>query len=236
VITVNVWEKVNRLVNKPKGKGTFAETAVVRYLNENGWPHAENRRLRGRFDPGDITGCPGLCIEVKYAGGNLKLPMWLRQTETERQNTNADYGILVIKPPGLGIRRTGQWYAAMYAEDWERLLFSVGMTTEMGTMAVLGGNEVHKLAEHMYHRFEDGRGGGYRTIDSSVLIRGKGIKDPKRWYRVTTLGNMVKLLRLAGYGSEPDDSGKLSHNVEDLGVADEHAECDRAGGPMEREP
>src|SRR5690606_4660297 len=50
---------------KPRDTGTRAETAVVRYRRDHGWPHAERRALRGNQDAGDITGTPGVCWSVK---------------------------------------------------------------------------------------------------------------------------------------------------------------------------
>lgn len=229
-------------MNKPKNDGTWAETAVVDWLQLNGHPWAERRSLKGSQDWGDVTGCPGLCIEVKYCGtGVPRIAQWLRETRAETENSNADYGYLVIKPPGLGHRRTGLWWALMYAQDWERLLFQVGRTPEAMTLAVLSGNEVHKLAAYMYHRFRlvTEPADHHMAPDRSILIRARGVKDPKRWYRVTSLENMNELLLRAGYGSraESPDTGKLSHNLARPGVADvRHDDGDRTSRTVEGQP
>lgn len=85
---------------RPKDKGTDAERAVVRYLQANGFPHAERRALNGSTDRGDVTGCPGLVIEVKHRdreSSDLQINQWLDETETERLNAHADIGLLVVR-------------------------------------------------------------------------------------------------------------------------------------------
>lgn len=94
-----------------KAKGTRTETAVVRYLTEY-WPHVERRAMRGTKDVGDITGTPGLVWEVK-AGSRLKIPLWMTQTETERINAVADFGLLIVKPVGVGVTRVDEWWSIM---------------------------------------------------------------------------------------------------------------------------
>lgn len=109
-------------MNKPQAIGTRAETAVVRYLQANGWPNAERRRLRGRLDAGDITGTPGVCIEVKggdqarYASDN-DIADWLAETWVERGNADADVGVLVVQRRGVGPTNAGRWWAVMRLGD-----------------------------------------------------------------------------------------------------------------------
>lgn len=98
------------VVTPSKAKGTRAETMLVRYLRDRGFPYAERRALTGARDLGDITGTPGVVWEVK-AGTRLLIPEWLRQTEVERNNAKADMGVLVVKPKGLGDANVGQWWA-----------------------------------------------------------------------------------------------------------------------------
>lgn len=103
---------------RPKDIGTEAETAVVRYLRDNGWPHAERRALSGAKDLGDITGCPALVWEVKggaaaKSAGPKDVDRWLDETETERLNASADIGILVKARAGYGVRRVGMWWAVV---------------------------------------------------------------------------------------------------------------------------
>ena len=110
-------------MSKNKAKGTAFETDIVRFLVDNGFPYAERRALAGTFDLGDITGCPGLVWEAKNHK-TLKFSEWLDETETERQNANADYGVLVAKRRGKG--DAGEQYAVMRVADMVRLLKQAG--------------------------------------------------------------------------------------------------------------
>lgn len=112
-------------MSKAKQKGTAAETAVVRYLNEHGFPTAERRALAGVNDKGDVTGIPGLVIEIK-AGARLEIPAWLRETADEIANARADHGILVIKPKGKGEKSVGEWWAIVPLAEMVELLREVG--------------------------------------------------------------------------------------------------------------
>lgn len=106
------------MTNRPKAIGTAAESAVARFLRENGFPYAERRALRGTEDAGDITGTPGVCWEVK-GGQAAKFPgdgqvdKWLRDTDTETDNAGADLGILVMQRGGYGPTRCGSWWAVV---------------------------------------------------------------------------------------------------------------------------
>ena len=86
------------MTNPSKQKGTTFETAIVNYLNANGYPYAERRALAGSVDKGDIAGLPGIVIEAK-ATKALAVSTHLAETEAERQNAKADYGILIWKRP-----------------------------------------------------------------------------------------------------------------------------------------
>jgi hypothetical protein len=104
--------------NKSGEIGTAAESAVTRVLRDNGFPHAERRRLEGRNDRGDITGTPGICWEVK--GGNaarrasdLVVQKWLMETEQERVNSHSDIGVLVVQRANIGAPRAGLWWAIL---------------------------------------------------------------------------------------------------------------------------
>lgn len=106
--------------NPSKNKGTAAETAVVRWARDHGYPHADRQPLRGNRDAGDIALTPGVIVEVK----NRRLPTgiptavdlteWMRQTESEREVARADVGILVVKRNGT--TDPGRWFA--YVTAW----------------------------------------------------------------------------------------------------------------------
>ena len=117
-------------MSKAKQKGTAAETALVRFLQGQGFPGAERRALGGGGageDLGDITGIPALCMEVKNHA-TYKIPAWLKETEIERQNARADFGILVVKPNGIGMTsdKVGQWWGIMPMQMMMDLLREAG--------------------------------------------------------------------------------------------------------------
>lgn len=112
-------------MSKSKQKGTAAETAVVNYLRDNGFPTAERRALAGNNDLGDILTGPGLAWEVKNHGV-YKFPEWIAETADERDNADADYGVLVVKPRGVGTTRTGDWWCVLPLEQMAQLLRDAG--------------------------------------------------------------------------------------------------------------
>lgn len=115
--------------NPSKNKGTLAETAIVRYLRDNGFAGAERRALHGAFDLGDVTGIGPLVIESKaYKSGasDGQVAKWLAETELERQNAGADYGLLVMKRVGIASHRAGEWWAVLPAWQFVSLIGKPG--------------------------------------------------------------------------------------------------------------
>lgn len=110
-------------MSKAKQKGTAAETAVVRYLRDNGFIHAERRPLTGSNDMGDITGCGPIVFEVKNHKA-LDLAGWLKELEVETANAKANIGAVVAKKRGT--TNPGDWYAVMPFE------WLVGLLKEAG--------------------------------------------------------------------------------------------------------
>lgn len=106
-------------------KGYAAEAAVVKFLRDNGFPHAERRVAGASADRGDITGLPALCVEVK-AAARYEIGGWLVETTTEAGNARANHGLLVVKPKGVGYTRVGDWWAVMRLADMTRLLREAG--------------------------------------------------------------------------------------------------------------
>lgn len=88
-------------MSKQRQKGTSFETLIVEFLRANGFPYAERRALHGTADKGDITGTGPLVWECKNHK-TLALSEWLRETEVERRNADADHGVLVVKRRGVG--------------------------------------------------------------------------------------------------------------------------------------
>jgi hypothetical protein len=115
------------MVNKSKNVGTAGESAVVRVLIASGWPNCERRALTGSQDRGDVAGVPGFVIEVKAGkaaetASDAQVVAWLEETETERHNDNAAYGVLVMKKKGVGHENAGRWTAVMWSDAYAHLL------------------------------------------------------------------------------------------------------------------
>ncbi|MDH6460138.1 hypothetical protein M2302_000289 [Micromonospora sp. A200] len=103
---------------RPRDIGTKAESAVVRYIQPNGFPHAERRSLRGALDAGDITGTPAVCWEVKggdaaRTASDLMIERWMAELTRERENARAEVGILVVQRAGVGPANAGRWWAVL---------------------------------------------------------------------------------------------------------------------------
>lgn len=194
------------MVNKSKAKGTTAENLVVGYFREHGFPHCERRALAGILDRGDIAGMPGLAVEVKWGSGTLKIASWLTETGIERLNANADHGVLVVKPFGMGEKNAGSFYAIMVSADFDRLVNQVQALSNPGIFVVDGQPypySARTLAAEVRAGISDPRLAPREVF--AVALKPPGTKDkPERWYRVMTLHHMTRLLRAAGYG-EPEN-------------------------------
>jgi hypothetical protein len=111
-------------MSRSKQKGTLAESAVADYLKST-WETVERRVLSGKNDKGDIAGIPKIVIEVKNQK-SYKFSEWLKETKIEQINAEADYGVLVVKPNGVGVSKTDQWWAVLPLEDLVSLLRKAG--------------------------------------------------------------------------------------------------------------
>jgi hypothetical protein len=106
-------------VSKSKQKGTAAETAVVRWLQDRGYRNVERRSLSGVNDRGDIAGIPGVVIEVKNHQ-RMALPEWLAELDVEMKNDKAKTGVVIHKRKGT--TDVGEWYATMPVNVWLELI------------------------------------------------------------------------------------------------------------------
>lgn len=114
------------MVNKPKIKGTMAESAFCKDPKVlERFPHVERRTLSGKYDQGDISGMVGLAVEIK-SQKSYKFKEWLKETAVEKTNARADFGILVVKPNGVGLDSVGEWFAVMTVSDMLDLLQEAG--------------------------------------------------------------------------------------------------------------
>ena len=94
--------------NPAKAKGSQAERAVVAWLKQNGYQYADRRLAGATLDKGDISGIPGVTIEIKNHA-KLDLAGWTAELEIEMKNDNAWTGVVIHKRKGKG--DVGQWYA-----------------------------------------------------------------------------------------------------------------------------
>lgn len=106
-------------MGKSKAKGTKAESAVVQYLRDNGFPYAERLALQGNKDRGDVTGIPGVVIEVKDHV-RTELAEWLKELEEEMGNAKTSLGGVWHKKRGT--TDPGRWYVTMDGEAFVALL------------------------------------------------------------------------------------------------------------------
>lgn len=99
-------------------RGAQVERAVVTWLRDHGWPHAE-RAVRTGYttasrtstDPGDITGTPGIVWQVTDRGDidqDSVLARRLAETEAQRVAAEDDLGVLVVKR--RGVADPGRWW------------------------------------------------------------------------------------------------------------------------------
>ena len=102
-----------------KKKGTAAESAVVTYLRAMGFIQAERRTLNGAHDRGDITGIPGVVIEVKNCA-RQELGSWVAEAELERDNDRASLGAVWHKRRGKG--DPADWFVTMSGAQFTDLL------------------------------------------------------------------------------------------------------------------
>lgn len=110
-------------MSKQRAKGTAAETAVVRYLRDHGFPHAERRALHGSADRGDVTGLGPVVLEVKNHKTH-DLAGWLTELSIEIYNAGAATGAVVAKRRGT--TDAAAWYAILTFGDLVELLLQAG--------------------------------------------------------------------------------------------------------------
>lgn len=110
-----------------KRRGTGAETAVVAYLRDHGFPHAERRALNGNHDRGDIGGIPAACIEVKNCA-RVELAEWLGEVTDETANAGAAWGVVWHKRRGKG--SPADWYVTMTGHTFTSLLHAATSSQE----------------------------------------------------------------------------------------------------------
>lgn len=103
-----------------KQRGAETQTAVAGWFAAHGWPFAESTGA-GRSGV-DITGVPGLAVEVKGRSGFRPME-WLRQACGERRN---GVPFVVWRPDGYGPARIGEWPVMLTLADLTDLLRAAG--------------------------------------------------------------------------------------------------------------
>lgn len=108
------------MTNRPKNIGTAAETAVVRYLRENGFPDAKRLTLQGASDIGDISLGDGWPITIEVKGGHAaenasdgQVQLWLNEAHREMENAENQLAVLVLKRKGKSAASAGAWWVVM---------------------------------------------------------------------------------------------------------------------------
>ena len=98
-------------VASPRKIGTAWETAVVTYLNREGFRSVERRALHGSRDIGDLTGLPGLLIGCKNER-TIRLSTYMDELQVQRANLADSNGVRgpifpleVVKRRGAGVDR-----------------------------------------------------------------------------------------------------------------------------------
>lgn len=107
-----------------KRVGAAAEQKVCDWLAENGWPHAERRRLRGSSDCGDVAGVIGCTIEIK-AEKRIDLSGYMTELAVEMANNGDHHGVAIVKRRGT--TDVGRWYAVMPVALWAALAKEAGL-------------------------------------------------------------------------------------------------------------
>lgn len=120
-------------MSRSRAKGTAAETAVVRYLNDHGQPAAERRALHGAADKGDVANVfarrpfragdgytlDAVVLEVKNCA-RTELAAWLDELAVEMRNAGAELGAVIHKRRGKG--DPSEWFATLPLHVLVRLL------------------------------------------------------------------------------------------------------------------
>jgi hypothetical protein len=106
-------------MNRPKIKGTAAESAIVRYLQECGFADAERRAIAGVNDRGDIAGIPGVVIESKDCV-RTELATWIDEARKEGATAHAPVWAVWHKRRGKG--SPAEWFVTMTGEQFVHLI------------------------------------------------------------------------------------------------------------------
>lgn len=102
-----------------KARGMRSQLVVAKWFAGNGFPWAESTGA-GRSGS-DITGMPGLAVEVKARRDFAPLA-WLRQARTG----SAGVPFVVFRCDGQGEANVGEWGALLRLDDLTELIRGAG--------------------------------------------------------------------------------------------------------------
>jgi len=108
-----------------KHRGYRSQKVVAQWFVDHGWPFAESTGA-GRSGS-DITGVPGLHVEVKARRAFSPLA-WLRQTGKEAE-THSGLPFVVFRCDGQGEANVGEWAVLMRLDSYTQLLHEAGYGT-----------------------------------------------------------------------------------------------------------
>lgn len=117
---------------RPKAKGTKAETDVARWAIGYGMYDAERLALKGTGDVGDVRLVPGVFVQVKdgYTSGkdpsDFLIGKWLDRVEEQRKAGGWSVGLLAHKRAGKGSPNDWRWYV-----DGRTFAFLLGMVMDL---------------------------------------------------------------------------------------------------------
>lgn len=103
-----------------KRRGADTQRVVAEAWRGDGWPYAEavGAGANGR----DITGTPGIALEVKARAGFDPLA-WLRQAD---RNAHGDLSAVVLRPNGAGPVSVDTWPVILAHGAFRALLRAAG--------------------------------------------------------------------------------------------------------------
>jgi hypothetical protein len=107
------------VTSSQKRKGSRAELDVVKYLRTR-QIKADRIQAGTHADKGDVTGWPGIVIEVKDRQQH-NWADYFRQLAAQIANANAYTGVIICKRPGQ--TNVAEWLAVMPVHEWINLLF-----------------------------------------------------------------------------------------------------------------
>lgn len=106
-----------------KHRGLRSQKVVANWFAGHGWPFAESTGA-GRSGA-DVTGVPGLRIEVKARNGFEPLA-WIRQVRAGAEEWRHGVPFVVFRCNGQGEANVGEWPVLLRLDDFTQLLHEAG--------------------------------------------------------------------------------------------------------------